>query len=117
MYISKLRQELEAGFDKMIYNFGQAVKDSSVPFSFTYTGEHKIESVKGTCSCTDLKVNGNVITGVVRVGSGDQHGVKSTDITVYFFPDEPDYVVQEGVREVNPKKITVSLRVTGKVIK
>ena len=116
MDIGKLREELEAAFDKTVVSFGQTPKNSTIPFTFNYNGEHKIESVKGTCSCTDLKVNGNVITGVVRVGEGDKHGVKSTDITVYFFPEEPDYLINNGIRDVNPKKITINLRVTGKVI-
>lgn len=116
MDIGKLRQELESGFEKTIFNFGEAAKNSTVPFTFVYGGLHKIESVKGTCSCTDLKVNGNEISGVVRVGEGDTNGVKATDITVYFFPEEPDYLVQGGVRQVNPKKISINLRVTGKVI-
>ena len=116
MNYEELRKELEAGFDKTVYSFGQAPKNSTISFTFQYNGNHKIESVKGTCSCTDLKIDGNTITGQVRVGEGDKHGVKTTDISVYFFPDEPDYIINNGVRDVNPKKITINLRVTGKVI-
>lgn len=114
---SKLRKELEEGFDRLIYSFGSAPKNSIVPFKFEYKGKYDIESVRGTCSCTDLKVTDNIIEGTVNVGEGDSNGVKSADITVYFLSSEPDYLIKDKVRTPNPAKITINLRVTGKVLK
>lgn len=44
---------------------GKWPDNKTIEFEFEYTGELKIRSVTGSCTCVDVKLEGNKITGNV----------------------------------------------------
>lgn len=60
-------------FDSHIYDFGVAVPNEKVKFKFIYKGEDKLLGVKPSCGCTNLKLDGNEITGELTLASEVQY--------------------------------------------
>lgn len=68
---SKQEQRLAVSnaMDTLIFNFGTAKPEDKIPFEFNYSGDIPIAGVKPQCGCTDLKVDGNKITGILSLSN------------------------------------------------
>lgn len=62
------RLHVSKSFDTTRFDFGTANPDQQVSFEFNYTGEIPIFGVQAGCtSCTELKVEGNKIRGIITL--------------------------------------------------
>lgn len=55
------------------FDFGSASPNEKVDFEFKYEGEIPIQAVKASCGCTNLRVEGNTIKGVLSIGAEGQY--------------------------------------------
>lgn len=71
--MTKQQEVLSKFKDGPVFNFGISKPSKVIPFSFEYEGEEKIQCLKASCGCTDLKLDGNKITGKLSLSSAEQY--------------------------------------------
>lgn len=63
------QQEGSLEWNRTSIDFGVVAPGSKQDYSFTYIGNKKISSVKGSCSCTSTLQEGNKVSGVLVVAN------------------------------------------------
>lgn len=98
-------------FDTYEYDFGKVDEGKEVSFQFNYLGNYQITGVKGSCGCTNVKVEGNKIVGTLN--TTNIKGSVSKTVYVYFGDHERQYESLNGILVPNKDSVTKILTIKG----
>lgn len=104
----------EVIFDKDKLTFTDVSEGDLLEFSFLHKGTDKIQGVKGSCGCTNVYLDGDLVKGALDT-TGFKPGYFSKHINVYYGEYERIYNSVGGVLKQSPEAFLYTLTIDGTV--
>lgn len=101
-------------FEKDTYDFGSVEEGDPIVFEFTYIGNRQISGVKGNCGCTNVKIDGNKISGILDTDK--MRGSVGKSINVYFGDYERQFDSFHGILIPSKDSSLTQLTIKGNVL-
>ena len=107
--------ELSGRFNRTVMTI-DTKPGETVYFEFDYNPGPEIYCFTTSCGCTDVNYNKdqNRIQGQIDVGNPDVSKGPTTltrNVTVYFYDDEPWFIIDDYKRKNNPEKLGITLNI------